>query len=183
MQTARIVAAYVILLLSVGCGVSIGYILPREIPNTEEPASSTIRRTIDAPVEVTAATDIQIMAFDEVAKRLTVVKDGQVVLIPSAPSMFFGTILDTGSMEPTLSGGMVILIERVADPSTLMVGDIIVFRHPVYGGSVAHRIARIGTDSNTGKWYAKTKGDANDGEDYWRVDTSFLLGVYKGYLR
>jgi signal peptidase I len=149
-------------------------------PGTE---STQRTRVFDYPVEVTAAEDIQLVPFDEVAKYLTLVRDGQVVTTPSVPALFFGVIRDTGSMEPTLSGGMVILIERVGDTSTLMVGDIIVFRHPVYGGSVAHRITYVGTDANTGEWYAKTKGDANDGEDYWKVNTSFLLGVYKGYLR
>jgi len=86
----------------------------------------------------------------------------------------------TGSMEPTIPVGGVVIIKPV-DPETLKIGDIICFR--LSGpASTTHRIINI-TDEGF-----VTKGDANENPDQWTVKNENVIGKvifaipYIGYL-
>ena len=66
----------------------------------------------------------------------------------------------SGSMEPTLNVGGVIIVEKV-DPMTLQEGDIITFISndtSLSGQVVSHRIIQV-VDNNNGRMFI-TKGDA-----------------------
>lgn len=80
----------------------------------------------------------------------------------------------SGSMEPTIQTGSVILIKQT-EPDKLKVGDIITFRSMEYGGQlVTHRIAGI----NKGDLLTfETKGDANDSNDNNPTYASDIKGV------
>src|SRR4029078_3459207 len=66
----------------------------------------------------------------------------------------------TGSMEPGIKPGDVVLMQRVSDPSTLPVGRVVVGRDDERdGGSYVHRVVRIEGANLV------TKGDANQSED------------------
>ena len=86
----------------------------------------------------------------------------------------------TGSMEPAISVGSVVLIEPV-DPETLAVGDVICFKFSE-STLITHRIVEI---SDTG---FTTKGDANEEPDLSIVRRTSIVGKvilvlpYIGYL-
>jgi signal peptidase len=86
----------------------------------------------------------------------------------------------TGSMEPAISVGSIVVIKPV-DPETLKTGDIICFKlsEPT---SITHRITNI---TNEG---LITKGDANEDPDQWTVKKENVIGKviltipYIGYI-
>ena len=85
----------------------------------------------------------------------------------------------TGSMRPGIQPGDVVLTERLPT-SDLQVGDVIEFRPPGYSESFMHRIISL-TRVNNG-YAIRTKGDANNVDDPWRVtltnrNTYEALGV------
>ena len=73
----------------------------------------------------------------------------------------------SGSMEPTIHTGSVVLTERVP-VDDLAVGDIVMFQRPDEADEqVVHRIAQL-EPSQDGP-IIRTKGDANATEDPWQV--------------
>jgi len=91
-------------------------------------------------------------------------------------------VVQSGSMEPTIKTGSVILIKKQDTYST---GDIISF---VGAGSdsTTHRVTK--TNIVKGKEIFNTKGDVNKGEDQEKVGIDSVLGKtvftipYLGYL-
>jgi len=91
-------------------------------------------------------------------------------------------VAQSGSMEPTVKTGSVVLIKN---QDTYSVGDIITF---VGGGgdSTTHRVTK--TNIVSGKEVFNTKGDANQAEDRETVSIDNILGKtvftvpYLGYL-
>lgn len=75
-------------------------------------------------------------------------------------------VVETGSMEPALPTGSLIVVERVA-ASELRVGDVItVVRDD--GARVTHRIVDT-AETDDGRPAFRTKGDANPATDSWVV--------------
>jgi signal peptidase len=74
----------------------------------------------------------------------------------------------TGSMEPAIPVGSVVVIKAV-DPDTLRVGDVITFR-VLEPPSITHRIVNV-TDEGF-----ITRGDANNGPDVWVVKKENVVG-------
>ena len=89
---------------------------------------------------------------------------------------FFGIkpfIVITGSMEPEIFGGDLVITKTV-DPATLEVGDIISFSD---GNSViTHRIIEITEED--GQTAFVTKGDANNAADVNLATYSQVEGIY-----
>ncbi len=92
----------------------------------------------------------------------------------------------SGSMEPILYKGDLILIQgvdnafeiNVASKDAIPPGDIIVFHKPTYNPDlIVHRAVGNGTDTS---YYLITQGDANTGQDGWRVRESDIVGKYTG---
>ena len=92
----------------------------------------------------------------------------------------------SGSMEPVLYKGDLILVQGVQDIYEIHVslksenppGDIIVFRKPTYPTDlIVHRAVENGTDTS---YYLVTRGDANPGPDGWRVREDNIVGKYTG---
>ena len=82
----------------------------------------------------------------------------------------------TGSMEPTMSVGS-LLVTREVDITSIQVGDIICFRTydtQIYGSVVTHRVVDILQD--TGGILLQTKGDANLIADGYYVSQDNLIG-------
>ena len=76
-------------------------------------------------------------------------------------------IVISGSMEPLLPVGSVVILEQVS-ADQLVVGDVIAFRRPDRPDVVVtHRI--VGIDASTAGRGFTTKGDANGVEDPWIV--------------
>ena len=60
---------------------------------------------------------------------------------------------DTNSLDPTVDAGMIIFLTPIQDITDLIVGDIVVYEHPIM--SAIHRISAIGRDSDG--WWCKTR--------------------------
>ena len=83
-------------------------------------------------------------------------------------------VVKSGSMEPTLRVGDVIVIEP-ASPEDIKVGDVIVFWNPWYGNLVVHRVVHITEEG------VYTRGDANAGIDPWSpVPYRSIVGKWTG---
>ena len=86
----------------------------------------------------------------------------------------------TGSMEPSLHTGDIIIIEHV-DPAELQEGDIISYyarQSDIYGMLVTHRIQEISADGSF-----ITAGDANPVPDALPVQPDQIAGRYTGKAR
>ena len=85
------------------------------------------------------------------------------------PAVFGYSIhrIETGSMEPALHVGDVILNKDITDPSEIKEGDIIAFQ----GGAkfsnhkISHRVFIEPYLDDNGEWVLVTKGDANEVDD------------------
>lgn len=85
----------------------------------------------------------------------------------STPSVFGYSIyrVSSGSMEPELMVGDIILDKEVENPQELKVGDVITFYSKDYGDLiVTHKIIKAPYEEN-GKLMLQTKGVANDVAD------------------
>lgn len=103
-----------------------------------------------------------------------------VVMTPSGqvPQVMGYSILQvlTGSMEPTIPEGSMLLIQQT-EPDTLQPGDIISFFSPdplLDGALNTHRIQEVLTDGDTLEFI--TKGDANFLEDQQPVSARQVVG-------
>lgn len=80
----------------------------------------------------------------------------------------------TGSMEPAISPGDVVVAERIA-PQEARVGDVVMFRDPAdQERTITHRVTRIRRASEH-VWFV-TRGDANDHGERWRIAGDGRLG-------
>lgn len=80
----------------------------------------------------------------------------------------------TGSMEPALAPGDVIVAERI-EPPEARVGDVVLFRDPEdQQRTIAHRVQRI-RPAGDRLWFV-TRGDANDHGERWRIAADGQLG-------
>ena len=83
----------------------------------------------------------------------------------------------TGSMEPTIKVGAVLLSKKT-DIEEIEVGDIICFRSREsdhYGSIVTHRVVSIKRDA-AGKILLESRGDANYTSDRYDVEEGNLIG-------
>ncbi len=96
-----------------------------------------------------------------------------VVLVPRVTGLRFVSVL-SDSMSPTFERGGVLVV-RPVDPSTIQVGDVIVFRQTYDSSStIAHRVVAVtGTGSS---FHFETKGDANEVADRELVPAAQVVG-------
>lgn len=94
----------------------------------------------------------------------------------------FGYVIlrvESGSMEPTLSVGDVVLF-TACDGESVEAGDIIVFRAPYgeYEGMlITHRVTEAVKDDDGVA--IRTKGDAAAGQDSWTLRADDVVGKYE----
>lgn len=96
----------------------------------------------------------------------------------STPSVFGYSIfrVSSGSMEPELKVGDIILDKVVENPEDLKVGDVITFKSNDYGDLlVTHKVIKAPYEEN-GKLMLQTKGVANDIEDN-PISTDDVKGI------
>ena len=97
------------------------------------------------------------------------------------PSVFGYSFLQvaTGSMEPTIPVGSVIIV-RQTDAKDVKVGDIITFYSPdptILNMPNTHRVTAIRTENDA--LFFTTRGDAGREDDPFDVRGDRLIGVYK----
>lgn len=83
----------------------------------------------------------------------------------------------SGSMEPEIKTGSVILVEEVEDPTVLQVGDVITFYQSI-DRLVTHRIVEV-VQSGEEILY-RTKGDRNPDPDLTLVLADNVMAKYTG---
>lgn len=98
---------------------------------------------------------------------------GLLVVLPRVTGTVPLTVY-TGSMEPTIQTGALVLIEPV-DPATLQPGDVITYQvAPGVEQYITHRIVRLQPDTTPPSFV--TKGDNNPGEDLDPVPVGAVRG-------
>jgi signal peptidase len=92
-------------------------------------------------------------------------------------SGFSPLIVLTGSMEPAIDSGDLIIVRQI-DSADVAVGDIIAFFDPASDSDsiVTHRVTDISSEGDTLAF--TTKGDANNVEDSLQVPSENLVGLY-----
>ena len=96
----------------------------------------------------------------------------------STPSVFGYSIyrVSSGSMEPELKVGDIILDKVVENPKDLKVGDVITFKSDDYGDLlVTHKVIKAPYEEN-GKLMLQTRGVANELEDK-PISTDKVKGI------
>ena len=96
----------------------------------------------------------------------------------STPSVFGYSIyrVSSGSMEPELKVGDIILDKVVENPEDLKVGDVITFKNDDYGDLlVTHKVIKAPYEEN-GKLMLQTRGVANELEDK-PISTDKVKGI------
>lgn len=99
-------------------------------------------------------------------------------------------IVQSGSMEPGIAVGGIVLVDKSIEPVDIDVGDVITFRTPQQQSQklsyTTHRVTAV--DYENDKRVYETKGDANEDVDSWVVPADSVLGQevlsvpYLGYF-
>lgn len=91
---------------------------------------------------------------------------------------YFPLMVETGSMEPTIMTGDLIIVHTIDNADDLKVGDIVTYWDNQPGGTlITHRIAEV-TKDDAGKTAYRTKGDGNPVEDGRYLYPDRVVGVY-----
>ncbi len=107
----------------------------------------------------------------------TIVIVGYVALMSGLFKYHFLAI-GSGSMEPHISRGDMILAEKSDEYGEMDVGEVLVYRHS--NVIMVHRISEV--NERNGKRTFITKGDANNAEDKWTVEQGDIIGTAKGKI-
>ncbi len=104
-------------------------------------------------------------------------------IVPIPGTNFDARVVQSGSMEPAIKTGSLILI-RPAE--SYKIGDIVTFRHRINSTPTTHRI--IDEKPGDGVWLFTTQGDANESPDMRPVKETQIMGrvmfhiPYLGYI-
>ena len=87
---------------------------------------------------------------------------------------YYALAIASGSMEPNIHKGDVVVVEKIEDKfSSIEEGEVIAYK---YGDViVVHRVVNIVEDN--GEYYFYTKGDANTNEDNYAIREEMVIGV------
>jgi signal peptidase I len=143
--------------------------------------------TLLAPTERRVLRGLRTAAGAAVSFLLGVVLVFALVLtLPTLTGHRSMTVL-TGSMEPTLETGSVV-VDEVIHPTEARIGDIVTFTDPANSKRlITHRLRSARVEGNTA--HMVTKGDANDTVEEWDVPVDGEIGrvIYHvpklGYVR
>lgn len=84
----------------------------------------------------------------------------------------------SGSMEPNISRGDMVLVEKSDKYDEIEEGEVLVYRHA--NVVMIHRV--VERSEYDGTYYFRTKGDANDSKDAWSVEQKDVIGVAKSKI-
>jgi len=94
----------------------------------------------------------------------------------TVPALFGHPVLTvlSGSMQPTLEVGSVVIDEKIS-PVEARTGDIVSFPNPTRRDrTLTHRLQRMRVED--GRAFMVTRGDANDAPERWSVPTGDEIG-------
>ena len=85
-------------------------------------------------------------------------------------------VVYTGSMEPSIPVGSIVMVQPVPFED-LAVGDVITFSRPTSPQvPITHRVVDIERMLDTNAWRVTTRGDANPDPDVWTVASDQIVG-------
>lgn len=103
-----------------------------------------------------------------------------VVYFTSGYFHYYAIAVGSGSMEPVIYKGDVVIVEKIEDEyDKLEVGQVIAFDYS--GVIVVHRLVNIVMDNN--HYYFYTKGDANYSPDNYAISEDMIIGVVNHKIR
>lgn len=85
---------------------------------------------------------------------------------------FYFLAVGSGSMEPKIQVGDLVLVEKTKDYDKLKIGDVLVYKKE--NKVILHRIVKI--DDSSGKYIYNTKGDNNKSIDSWDIQEKDVIG-------
>lgn len=85
---------------------------------------------------------------------------------------YYLLVVGSDSMAPNIKVGDMVLVEKITDKDVLQVGDVLVYNYS--DKVILHRI--VSKSSVDGRIYFKTKGDNNNVEDSWSVESESVIG-------
>ena len=101
-------------------------------------------------------------------------------LVPVPGGLKIYTVL-TGSMEPALPTGSLIIMRTGVPAVNITVGDIVTFKSPRSDDVlITHRIAKVIGEGEGMRFI--TRGDANGAVDPWEVRFGNIAGVYQKHV-
>ncbi len=97
-----------------------------------------------------------------------------VVYFTSGYFHYYALAIASGSMEPKISKGDVVIVKKIdGDYSKLKIGQILVYKYEKV--VIVHRIVKI--IHNDDKYYFYTKGDANGNVDNYAIPEESIIGT------
>lgn len=94
-------------------------------------------------------------------------------LFMSGMLKYYFLAVGSGSMEPNISMGDLILVEKTDEYDKLKINDVLVYKKN--NVVVLHRIVKIKNED--GKYIIKTKGDNNKIVDNWEIREEEIIGI------
>ena len=85
---------------------------------------------------------------------------------------YYFLAVGSGSMEPKIKIGDLVLVEKTNEYEKLKIGDILVYNKE--NKVILHRIVKI--DDSSGKYIYNTKGDNNNNIDSWDIQEKDVIG-------
>lgn len=97
-----------------------------------------------------------------------------IVYFTSGYFHFYAISIASGSMEPNIHKGDVVVIEKIeGDYDKLKVGQVVAYKYEDV--IVVHRLINIIEERGT--YYFYSKGDANEKEDNWVIEEDMIIGI------
>ncbi|HEX6207793.1 MAG TPA: signal peptidase I [Actinomycetota bacterium] len=102
------------------------------------------------------------------------------VMVAMMVAGFRFLVVRSGSMEPAIGTGDVVVVETVR-PGEAAPGLVVTFRDATRAGSlVTHRVVSV--ERHGGRYDFVTRGDANTGEERWSVRAEGAIGVVRSVI-
>ncbi len=101
------------------------------------------------------------------------------VYLTSGLFTYYAVTIGSGSMIPNLGVGDIVIVRKTKDYESLEVGDILVYNKETK--VVVHRITEKNKVDN--EYVFRTKGDANDAEDWYDIYEEDIIGTVKAKVK
>ncbi len=101
------------------------------------------------------------------------------VYLTSGLFTYYAVTIGSGSMIPNLGVGDIVIVRKTKDYENLEVGDILVYNKETK--VVVHRITEKNKVDN--EYVFRTKGDANDAEDWYDIYEEDIIGTVKAKVK
>lgn len=101
------------------------------------------------------------------------------VYLTSGLFTYYAVTIGSGSMIPSLGVGDIVIVKKTENYEGLEVGDILVYNKETK--VVVHRITEKNKVDN--EYVFRTKGDANDAEDWYDIYEEDIIGTVKAKIK